>query len=112
AYLAPIAVETFTSDEKPREDSYFFFLPRQSIYTDQMLALEEMEPLHTDEKGGVPLVKVYSGEQVGETLEIEGRPEARDVGAVNAAVAGFGVLALLLTILRRKEHQDEKRDEK
>jgi len=111
AYLAPIAVETFTSDEEPREDSYFLFLPRQSIYTDQMLALEGMEPLFEDEKGGVPLVKVYSGEQVGETLDVEGRPEARDVGIVNASVVGLGILALFSTILRRKKEEDEEREE-
>lgn len=111
AYLAPIAVETFTSDDEPREDSYFFFLPRQSIYTDQMLALERKEPLYEHTKGGVPLVKVYSGEQVGETLEIEGGPEARDVGAVNAMVVGLGFLALLTTILRRKQQQNEEGEE-
>ncbi len=110
AYLAPIAVETFTSDEEPREDSYFLFLPRQSIYTDQMLALEEMEPLYVHAKGGVPFVKVYSGEQVGETLDVEGKQEARDVGAVNAAVVGLGLLALLSTIVRRKKHEDEERE--
>ncbi|MBA2692029.1 MAG: glycosyltransferase family 39 protein [Rubrobacter sp.] len=111
AYLAPIAVETFTSDEEPRENSYFFFLPRQSIYTEQMLALEEMEPLYEDSKGGVPLVRVYSGEAVGETLDIEGGPEARDVGAVNAAVVGMGLVTLFSTIVRRKEHEDEEGEE-
>lgn len=107
AYLAPIAVETFTSDEEPRENSYFFFLPRQSIYTNQMLALEEKEPLYEAEQGGVPLVKVYSGEQVGETLDVEGRPEPRNVGTLNAVVVGLGLLALLSTILRRQQQQDE-----
>jgi 4-amino-4-deoxy-L-arabinose transferase-like glycosyltransferase len=111
AYLAPIAVETFTSDGEPRPNSYFFFLPRQSIYTDQMLALEEMEPLYEDTKGGVPFVKVYSGEQVGKTLDIEGEPEARNVGAVNAAVVGLGLLALFSTILRRKKEEDEEGEE-
>lgn len=111
AYLAPIAVERFTSDEEPREDSCFLFLPRQSVYTDQMLALEEMEPLYAHSKGGVPLVKVYSGEQVGETLYVEGEPEARDVGTLNAAVVGMGLLALFSTVLRRKKEQDEEGEE-
>ena len=44
-------------DEEPREDSYFLFLPRQSIYTDQMLALEQKRPLYEYEKGGVSLIR-------------------------------------------------------
>jgi hypothetical protein len=102
AYLAPIAPERYARDRQPREDSYFFFLPRQSIYTDQMLALEEKEPLYAYEKGGVPLVKVYSGEVVGETLELEGGPEVRDVGWFNAAGAFGYVLALLVSFWRKR----------
>jgi hypothetical protein len=56
-------------------------------------------------------VKVYSGEQVGKTLDIEGEPEARNVGAVNAAVVGLGLLALFSTILRRKKEEDEEGEE-
>jgi 4-amino-4-deoxy-L-arabinose transferase-like glycosyltransferase len=100
AYLAPIAPEGRVRDEEPREDSYFLFLPRQSIYTDQMLALEEKRPLYEHEKGGVPLIRVYSGEAVGETLAIEGAPEPRDVGPVNALVVCGGVLAVLYALLR------------
>jgi len=100
AYLAPIAPEGPVRDEEPREDSYYLFLPRQSIYTDQMLALEEKRPLYEYEKGGVPLIRVYSGEAVGETLAIEGAPESRDVGPVNALVVCGGVLALLYALLR------------
>lgn len=100
AYLAPIAPEGPARDEEPREDSYFLFLPRQSIYTDQMLALEEKRPLYEYEKGGVPLIRVYSGEAVGETLAVEGAPEPRDVGPVNALVVCGGVLAVLYALLR------------
>jgi 4-amino-4-deoxy-L-arabinose transferase-like glycosyltransferase len=100
AYLAPIAPKGPVRDEEPREDSYFLFLPRQSIYTDQMLALEEKRPLYEYEKGGVPLIRVYSGEAVGETLAIEGAPEPRDVGPVNALVVCGGVLAVLYALLR------------
>ena len=96
AYLAPVAPEKYTSDPEPREGSYFLFLPRQSIYTDQMLALEKKEPLYIYEKGGTPLVKVYSGEAVGETLDVEGSPEPRDVGYVNALAAFLFVSAGLL----------------
>src|SRR3712207_8529418 len=35
AYLAALAPEGPAWDEEPREDSYFLFLPRQSIYTHQ-----------------------------------------------------------------------------
>ena len=94
AYLAPIAPEG-PLDEEPREDSYFLFLPRQSIYTDQMLALEQKRPLYEYEKGGVSLIRVYSGEAVGETLSIQGAPEPRDVGPANALVVLGGVLAVL-----------------
>lgn len=107
AYLAEIAPEKYTRDRRPREGSYFFFLPRQSIYTDQMLALEEKEPLYAYEKGGVPLVKVYSGEAVGETLDIEGAPEARDVGLLNAAMVGAGVLGSLALLWRKREKGQE-----
>lgn len=105
AYLAPIAPERYTRDQRPREDSYFFFMPRQSIYTDQMLALERKEPLYAYERGGVPLVKVYSGAAVEDTLQIDGEPEARDVGLINAAgVLCFGVL--LLVFIWRKQRKN------
>lgn len=94
AYLAPIAVEKYVYDRKVREGSYFIFLPRQSIYTNQMLALQEKEPLYAYEKGGVPLVMVYSGDDVRETLGIRGAPEPRDPGPANALLAGGGVVAL------------------
>ncbi|MGF1470259.1 MAG: ArnT family glycosyltransferase [Rubrobacteraceae bacterium] len=102
AYLAPIAPEKYTRDQSPREGSYFFFLPRQSIYTDQMLALEEKEPLYAYDKSGVPLVKVYSGEAVGETLEVKGEPESRNLGLFNAMAAFGCVLALLLAFWRKR----------
>jgi hypothetical protein len=102
AYLAQIAPEGPVMDEEPREESYFLFLPRQSIYTEQMLALEEKRPLYEYEKGGVPLVRVYSGETVGETLDIEGAPEPRDVGLANALVACGGVLGVLYVLARRR----------
>ncbi|MDQ4106270.1 MAG: glycosyltransferase family 39 protein [Actinomycetota bacterium] len=108
AYLSPIAPEKYIHDPEPREDSYFLFLPRQSIYTDQMLALEEREPLYAYEKGGVPLVKVYSGEVVAETLDIEGEPEARNPGLPNALISFGGVLAAL-ALLWRKQYQDKER---
>jgi 4-amino-4-deoxy-L-arabinose transferase-like glycosyltransferase len=100
AYLAPIAPEGPARDEEPHEDSYFLFLPRQSIYTDQMLALEEKQPLYEYDKGGVPLIRVYSGEAVGETLAVEGAPEPRDVGLVNALVVCGGVIAVFYALLR------------
>ncbi len=100
AYLAPIAPEKFVVDGEPRGDSFFLFLPRQSIYTNQMLALDEEEPLYTYEKGGVPLVKVYSGEDVGETLDIEGAPGARDVGGLNLLVVCGGLGMVLLALAR------------
>ena len=100
AYLAPIAPEGPDRDQEPHEDSYFLFLPRQSIYTDQMLALEEKQPLYEYDKGGVPLIRVYSGEAVGETLAVEGAPEPRDVGRVNALVVCGGVIAVLYALLR------------
>lgn len=113
AYLGPIASGRFTTDEAPREDSYFLFLPRQSIYTNQMIALEERPPLYSYVKGGVPFVSVYSGEQVGRTLGTEGRPEARRIGWINAAVVGLGVVFVVAWISfrktpgRAKEHQKE-----
>jgi 4-amino-4-deoxy-L-arabinose transferase-like glycosyltransferase len=100
AYLAPIAPEGPARDQEPHEDSYFLFLPRQSIYTDQMLALEEKQPLYEYDKGGVPLIRVYSGEAVGETLAVEGAPEPRDVGLVNVLVVCGGVIAVLYALLR------------
>ncbi|QYJ17064.1 hypothetical protein Rxycam_02901 [Rubrobacter xylanophilus DSM 9941] len=95
AYLAPIAVERYVYDRRVREGSYFIFLPRQSIYTNQMLALQRKEPLYACEKGGVPLVMVYSGEDVRETLGVRGSPRPRDPGPANALVAGGGALALI-----------------
>jgi 4-amino-4-deoxy-L-arabinose transferase-like glycosyltransferase len=110
AYLAPIAPQgKYVRDEKPREDSYFLFLPRQSIYTDQLLALEEKEPLYEYAKGGVPLIRVYSGEAVGETLGIEGAPDPRDVGLVNVLVVCGGLLAVLYALVRSCKDQGEKR---
>jgi hypothetical protein len=103
AYLAPIAPEGPARDERPREDSYLLFLPRQSIYTNQMLALEERRPLYEYAKGGVPLIRVYSGEAVGETLGVEGEPQARDVGLTNAFLACGGVLVVLYILLRRQK---------
>jgi 4-amino-4-deoxy-L-arabinose transferase-like glycosyltransferase len=101
AHLAPISPEGYVRDERPREDSYFLFLPRQSIYTNQMLALEERDPLYEYARGGVPLIRVYSGETAGETLGIEGGPVPRDVGLVNALVVCGGVLAVLYALWRR-----------
>jgi 4-amino-4-deoxy-L-arabinose transferase-like glycosyltransferase len=109
AYLAPIAPEEYVWDKRPREDSYFLFLPRQSIYTDQMLALEEKEPLYEYTKGGVPLIRVYSGEAVGETLGIEGGPEPRDIGLANVLVVCGGVLAVLYALLRSCKARGEER---
>ncbi len=106
AYLAPIAPDEYVRDERPREDSYFLFLPRQSIYTNQMLALEEKEPLYEYTKGGAPLIRVYSGEAVGETLGVEGRPAPRDVGLANALVVCGGVLAALYALLRGKDQEE------
>jgi hypothetical protein len=112
AYLAPIAPEGPARDRKPRENSYFLFLPRQSIYTDQMLALEERQPLYEYAKGGVPLIRVYSGEAVGETLGIEGGPEAREVGLANAFVACGGVVAVLYVLVRgQKDHGEERKSQ-
>ncbi|BBL78289.1 hypothetical protein RxyAA322_01430 [Rubrobacter xylanophilus] len=95
AYLAPIAVERYVYDRKVREGSYFVFLPRQSIYTNQLLALRRKEPLYAYEKGGVPLVMVYAGDAVRETLGVRGSPRPRDPGPANALVAGGGALALI-----------------
>lgn len=105
AYLAAIAPEGPVRDEEPREDSYFLFLPRQSIYTDQMLGLEEKRPLYEHEKGGVPLIRIYSGEAVGETLAIEGAPEPRDVGPANALIVCGAVLTILYVLLRRQKEE-------
>jgi hypothetical protein len=107
AYLAPIAPEGPVRDEEPRENSYFLFLPRQSIYSSQMLALEEERPLYEYAKGGVPLVRVYSGEAVGGTLDIEGEPEARDVGLANTLVVCGGVLAVLYFLSRGRKYRDD-----
>lgn len=107
AYLTPIAPGKYTSDERPREESYFLFLPRQSIYTDQMLALEKKKPLYEYTKGGVPLIKVYSGETVAQTLDIKGKPTARDVGLPNVIIMGTGVVAVLLALLRGRTQQEK-----
>lgn len=107
AYLSPIAPEKYVQDPEPRENSYFFFLPRQSIYTDQMLALEDKEPLYAYEKGGVPLVKVYSGEAVAGTLDIEGEPEARNPGLLNVLISGGGMLAVLALLWRKQDQGKE-----
>ncbi len=109
AYLAKVAPEGPVLDEEPREGSYFLFLPRQSIYTNQMLALEEKRPLYEYTKGGVPLIRVYSGEAVGETLGMEGGPEARDVGLANALVVGGIVLAVVYALFRGQRAQGEER---
>ena len=109
AYLAELAPEGPVRDEEPRENSYFLFLPRQSIYTDQMLALEERRPLYEYAKGGVPLIRVYSGEAVGETLGIEGSPEARYVGPANVLVVCGGVLAVLYALRRGQTHRAKSR---
>jgi 4-amino-4-deoxy-L-arabinose transferase-like glycosyltransferase len=101
AYLAALAPEGPARDEEPREDSYFLFLPRQSIYTHQMLALEKKRPLYEYAKGGVPLIRVYSGEAVGGTLGVGGRPQPRDVGLANALVACGGLLAVLYMLRPR-----------
>ena len=109
AYLAPLAPEKYTVDEEPRPGSFFLFLPRQSIYTDGMLALEEKPPLYAYEKGGVPLVKVYSGEAVGETLDVRGAPRPREVGLGDAFVS-FGILLVLLhRLVRAQKKQHEER---
>ena len=110
AYLAPIAPEKYTVDDKPRDDSFFLFLPRQSIYTNGMLELEKKPPLYAFEKGGVPLVKVYSGEAVGATLGVRGAPEPRDVGLGNAFVA-LGLFLLVLHRLLRAQKKQGKEGE-
>jgi hypothetical protein len=107
AYLSPIAPERYAYDPEPRPGSYFLFLPRQSIYTNQMLALSGETPLYSYTKGGVTLVRVYSGETVEGTLGIEGRPEAREVGLPNALLAGGAVLVLLYLLARGQEDQGE-----
>ena len=106
AYLAPIAPEGPVMDEEPREGSYFLFLPRQSIYTDQMLALERRRPLYEHAKGGVPLVRVYSGEAVGETLGIGGSPEPRDVGLFNLLAACGALMAVLYALAGRQREEE------
>ncbi len=109
AYLAPIAPDKYAVDEEPRPGSFFLFLPRQSIYTNGMLTLGEKPPLYAYEKGGVPLVEVYSGEAVGETFGLRGAPEPRDVGLGNALIA-LGIFLLVLHCLfRSQKKQDEER---
>ncbi len=109
AYLDPIAPDKYTVDEEPRPGSFFLFLPRQSIYTNGMLTLGEKPPLYAYEKGGVPLVEVYSGEAVGETLGLRGAPEPRDVGLGNALIA-LGIFLLVLhRLFRSQKKQDEER---
>jgi hypothetical protein len=105
AYLRPIAPDgKYTSDEAPRADSFFLLLPRQAIYTDQMRALEKKTPRYAYEKGGVPLIKVYSGSTVAPTLNADGRPEVKMLGLVNSLVAGGLVLAVVgaLMVVRRR----------
>ena len=99
AYLAPVAPAKFVRDAEPREDSYFLFLPRQSIYTNQLLSLEKKEPLYEHAKGGVPLVRVYSGDAVAGTLDERGAPEIRDVGWINLLVVCCGLLAVLFALV-------------
>jgi hypothetical protein len=45
---------------------------------------------------------VYSGEDVGETLGVEGAPEARDVGVLNLIVVCGGLGVVLLALLRAR----------
>jgi hypothetical protein len=71
-----------------------------------MLTLEQKRPLYEYKKGGVPLIRVYSGEAVGETLGIRGGPEPRDLGLANALVAFGGVLAVLYVLLWRQKQRD------
>lgn len=111
AYLAPIAPEKYTVDDEPRGGSFFLFLPRQSIYTNGMLELEKKPPLYAYERGGVPLVKVYSGEAVGETLGVRGAPEPREVGLGNALVAGGLFLIVLYRLFRAQKQQGEEGEE-
>ena len=111
AYLAPIAPDKYTVDDEPRDGSFFLFLPRQSIYTYGMLALEKKPPLYAFEKGGVPLVQVYSGEAVGATLGIRGAPEPRDVGLGNALVAGGLLLLVLHRLFGAQKKQGEEGEE-
>jgi len=109
AYLNGARSETFVTDEKARENSYFLFLPRQSIYTDQMLALDKKKPLYSYTKGGVPLIKVYSGQVAEDTLDIKGKPEAREVGLLNALIASAGVVAALFVLWRIAGRRGEDR---
>ena len=111
AYLAPIAPDKYTVDDAPKDGSFFLFLPRQSIYTNGMLALGEKPPLYAYEKAGVPLVKVYSGEAVGETLGIRGAPEPRDVGLGNALVASSIFVLVLGRLFRARKKQGEEGEE-
>jgi len=112
AYLSPIAPEKYEWDEEPREDSYFLFLPRQSIYTRQMLALEEKKPLYAYAKGGVPLVAVYSGEQVQSTMGAEGGPPVNDPGMANALASGAVLGGMLLLLWRQQKEGEEWKEKK
>jgi hypothetical protein len=67
------------------------------------LALGGRRPLYEYAKGGVPMIMVYSGEAVGETLGIEGGPEVRAVGLANVFVVCGGVLAILYVLLVRAQ---------
>lgn len=111
AYLSPIAPDIYPDDRKPREGSYFLFLPRQSIYTDQMLALEEKKPLYAYKKGGVPLVKVYSGNQVEGTLDVGGSPGFNDPGVINALASGTILGGALLLLWRQQKHDKERKQQ-
>ncbi|MEJ7819715.1 MAG: glycosyltransferase family 39 protein [Rubrobacteraceae bacterium] len=104
AYLAPVAPEKFTTDDAPREGSFFLFLPRQSIHTDGLIELGKKQPHYAYEKGGVPLIKVYDGEIAATTLNIKGHPKPREVGLGNALVAGGGMLLVIVgvTLARRR----------
>jgi hypothetical protein len=76
-----------------------------------MLALEEKRPLYEYAKGGVPLIRVYAGEAVGETLDIENGPEARDVGLANVLVVCGGVLAVLYVLLRGQRGEERQKQQ-
>lgn len=109
AYLPPSPPDKFPTDETPREGSYFLFLPRQSIHTNGLVALEKKPPRYAYTKGGVPLVKVYSGATAAPKLTMEGRPKVQRLGLPNALVAGGGVLAILgaVAVKRRRERGEE-----
>ena len=55
------------------------------------------------------MIRVYSGEAVGETLGIVGAPEVRDVGLANALVVCGGVLAMLYVLVGAQNARGEER---